>query len=416
MVIWLIGMSASGKTTIGSEMIKILRRNEKTPWIFIDGDAFRNIMGGDLGHTVADRRKNAERICRLCSFLDKQGMHVLACVLSIFPEHQSWNQTNFTDYKQVYIQVDYEKLKQRDNKQLYVRAEKGEINDVVGVQIDFPEPINSDYVLNNNADNQPAHELAAQILSEIGLKPSAGYPYTKTNLLETPHKYQYSTFEGREFFLVYKQSRQEKIKLFKDNLISYHKTITALPKLNPDEKFIELLKQISVIAGKEFKIDSDDLLSILSAELWTNGYEKSFVWQPAQEHSFITRPFLLTTLQKTMTTSSPFLLPDERNLLLKLIQRFEVSKKIFAQYKYPEIRKIDNDYSDLLNFVLFHCALVSIHRLCDPLQSMVIENCLLKLGDILDSCFYRFFTPAQSLLAALSLQNELVIMEKKYGI
>ena len=58
MVIWLIGMSASGKTTIGKKLFdKLSASNEK--WIFLDGDTFRNILGEDLGHTIEDRRKNA---------------------------------------------------------------------------------------------------------------------------------------------------------------------------------------------------------------------------------------------------------------------------------------------------------------------------------------------------------------------
>ena len=53
MVIWLIGMSASGKTTIGKKLYDKLKFS-KDKWIFLDGDIFRNILGDDLGHTIED--------------------------------------------------------------------------------------------------------------------------------------------------------------------------------------------------------------------------------------------------------------------------------------------------------------------------------------------------------------------------
>ena len=56
MVIWIIGMSASGKTTIGKKLHERLLLSEEK-WIFLDGDTFRNILGEDLGHTVENRKK-----------------------------------------------------------------------------------------------------------------------------------------------------------------------------------------------------------------------------------------------------------------------------------------------------------------------------------------------------------------------
>ena len=63
MIIWLIGMSASGKTTIGKKLFNQLQQSSEQ-WLFLDGDTFRNILGEDLGHSIDDRRKNAYRISR----------------------------------------------------------------------------------------------------------------------------------------------------------------------------------------------------------------------------------------------------------------------------------------------------------------------------------------------------------------
>ena len=93
MIIWLIGMSASGKTTLGKKIYEKLK-NSNEKWIFLDGDIFRNILGEDLGHTIEDRRKNAYRISRFCEFLNSQNINVIACVLSIFHDNQKYNKEN----------------------------------------------------------------------------------------------------------------------------------------------------------------------------------------------------------------------------------------------------------------------------------------------------------------------------------
>ena len=84
MVIWLIGISGSGKTTIGTQLFKKLRAT-KNKWVFLDGDDLREVWGGELGHSIKDRETNAKRISKLCHLLDKQNINVIASVLSIFP-------------------------------------------------------------------------------------------------------------------------------------------------------------------------------------------------------------------------------------------------------------------------------------------------------------------------------------------
>ena len=109
MIIWLIGLSASGKTTIGKKLVeRLTKSNDK--WLFLDGDTVRNILGEDLGHTIEDRRKNAYRISRICEFLGTQNINVVACVLSIFHDNQQYNKDNIPNYKEVYIDVEFASL------------------------------------------------------------------------------------------------------------------------------------------------------------------------------------------------------------------------------------------------------------------------------------------------------------------
>ena len=60
--------------------------------VHLDGDAIREIMGNDLGHTLKDRIQNAFRISRMCHFLQQQGQIGHVCsTMSLYPEIWHWN-------------------------------------------------------------------------------------------------------------------------------------------------------------------------------------------------------------------------------------------------------------------------------------------------------------------------------------
>ena len=68
MVVWLIGLSGSGKTTLAEAIVKKIHENNGSA-VLLDGDSIREIFGNDLGYTVEDRLKNAQRICHWVGFL-----------------------------------------------------------------------------------------------------------------------------------------------------------------------------------------------------------------------------------------------------------------------------------------------------------------------------------------------------------
>ncbi len=165
MVIWLIGLSGAGKTTVGLSLANKLREDGRA-CVFIDGDIVREIMGSDLGHSIEDRKKNADRICRLCKHLDTQGVDVVCGILSIFPESRKWNRENMSSYFETFLDAPIETLMQRDDKGLYARAQRGELRDVVGVDLPFPEPETCDLRIKNDFTQSP-EELSSTIFEAL---------------------------------------------------------------------------------------------------------------------------------------------------------------------------------------------------------------------------------------------------------
>ncbi len=173
MVIWIIGLSGAGKTTLAGQVVERIRQlNGKV--VLLDGDLIRALFGNDVDHTIEGRRRNAERLSALSKFLADQGIHVVAAVLSIFPEWQRWNRENIPGYSEVYIKVSIPTLLRRDTKDLYSRAMRGEIANVVGVDIPFPEPRNPELIIENSVDRRDFGELTDRIMNLDAVQKALG--------------------------------------------------------------------------------------------------------------------------------------------------------------------------------------------------------------------------------------------------
>jgi len=164
MVIWLIGLSASGKTTIAREVCARLRGAGRSV-VMIDGDIIRTLFNNDVDHSLEGRRLNAERLSHLSKFVSDQGVDVVAAVLSIFPDWREWNRRNLAEYREVYLKVSMDTLYRRETKGIYRRALQGELKNVVGIDIPFPEPHNADLVIQNDIDRTDLDPLVSPIIS-----------------------------------------------------------------------------------------------------------------------------------------------------------------------------------------------------------------------------------------------------------
>jgi adenylylsulfate kinase len=335
MVIWLIGMSASGKTTIGKKLFDNLQFS-KDKWIFLDGDIFRNILGDDLGHTIEDRRKNAYRISKFCEFLSLQNINVIASVLSIFHDNQIYNKKNIKNYKEIYLDVKFEKLIKRDNKKLYNKALNGEIKNVVGVDIPFKPPISPDLIIDNNNDNPDYQKIIHKILNFLNIKTDESYVYTSNNLLNIPQTYQYSKYQGQEFLKIFQKDRKLKLEFLKNRI----------------QKINKKNKNNNILINENYKNEEELLL-------------KNFLI------------YLYNLDNKKLT--------DYYNKIEILIKRFEVSKKLYLTYDVKNLRKSSLKFDELLSYPLFSLVLQKYY-LCAPSQKrLVFLNTILKVNDIISS-------------------------------
>jgi adenylylsulfate kinase-like enzyme len=165
MVIWITGISGSGKTTLAKQLVSRFKLSI-AELVIVDGDEVRELFDAKLGYTAEDRFKQIQRIQRLTSMLDKQGLVVIVAALFAHPDLLAWNKENFSDYFEVYLRTTVEVAARRDPKGLYDKVAKGEMKNVVGIDVPWHEPLNADVVIEMDDTTHPT-EAIEMIISNI---------------------------------------------------------------------------------------------------------------------------------------------------------------------------------------------------------------------------------------------------------
>ena len=168
MVLWITGLSASGKTTVAEAFLEI-SKDSGVQKVLLDGDSVRELFGGDLGYDENSRIKHIQRVQRLAKFLTDQGIDVVVAALYSNRVILAENRKLFDKYFEIYLKADIEFLKLRENKSLYTKSQNNEIHDVVGVDIQWQEPMTPDLIIDTNILKQP-NALALEIYNALRLK------------------------------------------------------------------------------------------------------------------------------------------------------------------------------------------------------------------------------------------------------
>lgn len=154
MVVWITGLSGSGKSTIANEVYKQLK-SENINTVLLDGDIIREALNHSYGYTLEERLKGARQVHGLCKMLENEGMIVVCATMSLFHSIQKLNKEIFTQYLEVFLDVSIDELYKRDKNQLYSRAKNGLEKNVVGIDLISEYPLHPTlHLYNNNLEDK----------------------------------------------------------------------------------------------------------------------------------------------------------------------------------------------------------------------------------------------------------------------
>ncbi len=153
-VIWITGLSDSGKTTLAKLLVEKLKKNNYSV-ISLDGDELRAVFGTSKKHDRQARLDLASKYSSLCKMLALQDHTVVIATISMFKEIHAWNRSNIPGYFEVYLKTPIEEVRRRDTKGLYKRYDLGELKNVYGLDLKADEPQNPECLIEYNPQVTP---------------------------------------------------------------------------------------------------------------------------------------------------------------------------------------------------------------------------------------------------------------------
>ena len=140
---WITGLSGSGKSTLSSSLAENIRKQHKN-LVLLDGDKLRLIFNSQSFNN-ADRLNLSYQYAQATKMLLDQGINVIISVMALFHEVHLWNRKNISNYVEVFLDVPLHELERRDPKGLYQKYKKGQIKNMVGLDIKAEFPKNPDF-------------------------------------------------------------------------------------------------------------------------------------------------------------------------------------------------------------------------------------------------------------------------------
>jgi adenylylsulfate kinase len=173
-VLWFTGLSAAGKTTVGSLVARDLEERGLTVDV-LDGDVIRTHLSKGLGFSKEDRDTNIERIGWVASRLARSGAAVIVSAISPYEETRRRARAlveEHAPFVEIYVATSLEVCAARDPKGLYAKALSGEIEHFTGVSDPYEEPAAPELRLDTEGF-EPAASAASVLvrLVELGLVP-----------------------------------------------------------------------------------------------------------------------------------------------------------------------------------------------------------------------------------------------------
>ena len=165
-VIWMTGLSGSGKSSIANAVEKKLLQMKRHTFI-LDGDNVRLGLNKDLGFTNTDRIENIRRVGQVAKLMTDAGLIVIVAFISPFQSERDMvrQMMDSNEFVEVFIDTPLSVAEERDVKGLYAKARSGQIKNFTGIDSPYEIPKNPD--IHIKTIDLTIDEAAEQILRKI---------------------------------------------------------------------------------------------------------------------------------------------------------------------------------------------------------------------------------------------------------
>lgn len=168
-LIWVTGLSGSGKSTIANELEYHLHDNGFKTYV-LDGDNVRHGINKNLSFSPEDRSENIRRIAEISKLFIDAGIVVIGAFISPYEKDREIIKevVNPENFVEVYVNTSVEECERRDVKGLYQKARKGEILNFTGINAPYEAPKYPDVEI--KTEEQTIEESVLKIINFITQK------------------------------------------------------------------------------------------------------------------------------------------------------------------------------------------------------------------------------------------------------
>jgi bifunctional enzyme CysN/CysC len=150
-VLWLTGLSGSGKSTIALELERQLFDAGYSVYV-LDGDNIRHGLSSNLGFSPEDRSENIRRIGEVAALFADAGYIVVTAFISPYQADRDMARKAVgDDFHEIFVKADVGLCERRDPKGLYQKARRGEIPEFTGVSAPYEAPADPEYTVDTAA-------------------------------------------------------------------------------------------------------------------------------------------------------------------------------------------------------------------------------------------------------------------------
>lgn len=160
-VLWLTGLSSSGKSTLGFGMEQLLFTKKYQSYV-LDGDNIRGGLSRDLGFSGDDRTENIRRVSEVAALFADAGIVTISSFISPYrKDRQTAREIVGDNFHELYINAGLAVCEARDRKGLYKKARRGEIKQFTGISSPYEPPLSPELII--DTETHSIEECIAQI-------------------------------------------------------------------------------------------------------------------------------------------------------------------------------------------------------------------------------------------------------------
>ena len=165
--VWLTGLPASGKTTLALGLENALKAHGLRP-VVLDGDNLRQFLWPELKFSRKARQVQTERATYLAKLVQQAGGIPIVALISPYRADRGWARQQLKGFVEVFVHCPPEICAQRDPKDLWARARRGEISQFTGVDDPYEPPLEPDVTVRTG--HQSANKELQWLLACLSFK------------------------------------------------------------------------------------------------------------------------------------------------------------------------------------------------------------------------------------------------------